>query len=61
MKASWLQNELSKLIQKYGDLDIVVEVQSEEQIFETTNLVEYDTFEPGDPGYIVIQTSYEEI
>lgn len=61
MKASWLVNEVTKLIQKYGDLDVVIEVQSEDQVFETTNLVEYDQFESDDPGSIVIQTSWYEI
>lgn len=57
MKASDLIKQLTNLVEKFGDLEIAVETPSE--ILETTDLLEWDTFEPGHPGYYLIQTDDE--
>lgn len=61
MKASELVKQLIPLIEKFGDLEIVIDVISEGQVLETTDLLEWDTFEPGHPGYFLLETVKDEI
>jgi hypothetical protein len=59
MRASELIAQLQRLQSKFGDLEVAVDVVSETQVFELTDLVEYDNFEPGHPGYFVVEAGQD--
>lgn len=61
MKVSELVRQLVYMQERYGDLEIAIDVESESQVFELSNLIEWDVFEPGHEGYIVLTTEWQEV
>lgn len=57
MRLTEILTKLASLYSQYGDLEIAI--VTHDQVRELSGVVEWDSFEPGHPGYIVIETAKE--
>jgi hypothetical protein len=58
MRASQLIARLETLRSAYGDIQIAV--MTKDAVFDVLPVVDYDQFEPGGPGYALIEADEED-